>query len=253
MKKVYSYLYSLPALVIYITLFIIPTILSFFFSLTRWTLTEWEFIGFDNFVTFFTRTDLLNSIKNTMIYAVLTTSLKVVIGFFVAIFLTSRIKNKNYLRAVILFPALISTVAIGAIWKGLMNPMWGPINQVLASIGIQGPSWLGDPRLALYSIIFVDVWAGVGIATAIYIAGLLSIDPQYYEACETDGANEWQKFIHISLPLARPAMNYVILVAFVTNLKNFALVWVMTEGGPGFHQMLWPRVYISSIAVVIMV
>lgn len=224
----------LPALLIYLVFFITPTIMSFFFSLTRWTLFNWEFIGFDNFVAFFQNSYLRIGLRNSLIYAVLTSGLKVIFGLLLAVFLCSGIKTKNYLRAVIFFPAIISTIAVGAIFKSLMNPTRGPINQALGAIGINGPSWLGDPRLALFSVIFVDVWKGVGIATVIYIAGLMSIPNQYYEACEIDGGGSLRKFFHITLPLVRHAMNAVIILSFVGGLKSFDIIWAMTRGGPGF-------------------
>lgn len=224
----------LPALLIYLVFFIAPTIMSFFFSFTRWTLFEWEFIGFDNFVSFFQNSYLRIGLKNSLIYGTLTSGLKVVFGLLLAVYLCSGIRSKNYLRAVIFFPAILSTIAVGATFKSLMNPTWGPINRALEAIGINGPSWLGDPNLALYSVIFVDVWKGVGIATAIYIAGLMSIPKQYYEACEIDGGGSFHKFFNVTLPLVRPSMNAVIILSFVSGLKTFDIIWAMTRGGPGF-------------------
>lgn len=234
MKKTYSYYYLLPALVIYIVFFVMPTAISLFFSLTRWTLFDWKFIGFDNFVTFFQEYSLSIGLRNGIIYAVSTSGLKVVLSLLIAVFVCSGIKTKNYLRAVIFLPALVSMVAVGVIFKSLLNPTWGPVNQILAAIGINGPSWLGDPRLALFSVIFVDVWKGVSIATVIYIAGLMSISPQYYETCEIDGGNSLQKFFFITLPLVRPAMNAVIILSLIGGFKSFDLIWAMTGGGPGF-------------------
>lgn len=234
MKKTYSYYYLLPALVIYIVFFVMPTAISLFFSLTRWTLFDWKFIGFDNFVTFFQEYSLSIGLRNGIIYAVSTSGLKVVLSLLIAVFVCSGIKTKNYLRAVIFLPALVSMVAVGVIFKSLLNPTWGPVNRILAAIGISGPSWLGDPRLALFSVIFVDVWKGVSIATVIYIAGLMSISPQYYETCEIDGGNSLQKFFFITLPLVRPAMNAVIILSLIGGFKSFDLIWAMTGGGPGF-------------------
>ncbi len=233
-KNTYSYYYLLPAIIIYTTFFIVPTLISFFFSLTRWTLFDWEFIGLKNFINFFQESSLNIGLRNTLIYASMTSGLKVILGLLIAVFLCSGIRTKNYLRAVIFFPALVSTMAVGAIFKALMNPTRGPINQVLTAIGIEGPSWLGNPDLALFSVIFVDVWKGVGIATVIYIAGLMSIPPHYYEACDVDGGNSFQKFTHITLPLVRPAMNAVIILSLVGGLKSFDIIWAMTGGGPGF-------------------
>ncbi|MGG4033741.1 sugar ABC transporter permease [Paenibacillus cisolokensis] len=233
-KRTYSYWFSLPAALIYFVIFILPTAMSFFFSLTRWTLIEWEFIGFENFVTFFREQSLNIGFKNTLVYAVVTCGLKVILGLLLGVLLTSKLRTRNYLRSVIFFPTLVSTIAVGIAFSMMMHPSQGIINTALAAIGINGPDWLGDTRLALLSVALVDVWKGVGFATVIYIAGIMSIPSEYYEALQIDGGNGWRKFWNIILPLSRPATNSVIILAFIGGLRSFDLVWAMTKGGPGF-------------------
>jgi raffinose/stachyose/melibiose transport system permease protein len=101
-------------------------------------------------------------------------------------------------------------------------------------IGIKGPGWLTDPRLALFSVALVDVWKGVGLATVIYIAGLVAIPRDYYEAARIDGTTAWQNFLYVTLPLSRPATATVITLSFIGGLRTFDLIWAMTRGGPGF-------------------
>jgi raffinose/stachyose/melibiose transport system permease protein len=233
-KRTYSYWFLLPAAIIYFVIFILPTIMSFFFSMTRWTLTDWEFIGFENFITFFQEQSLSIGFKNTLIYAIVTCVLKVTLGLLLGVLLTSKIRAKGYLRSVIFFPTLVSTIAVGIAFSMMMHPTQGVINTALAAIGIEGPDWLGDTRIALLSVAFVDVWKGVGFATVIYIAGILSIPDEYYEALQIDGGNNWHKFWNIIVPLSRPATNTVIILAFIGGLRSFDLVWAMTKGGPGF-------------------
>ena len=107
-------------------------------------------------------------------------------------------------------------------------------NKVLEAIGINGPDWLGDVNLALFSIIGVDVWKGLSIATVIFIAGIQSIDKTYYEAAMVDGANFWQRLKSITIPLSRSSMNSIIILSFIGGLRSFDLIWSMTGGGPGF-------------------
>jgi raffinose/stachyose/melibiose transport system permease protein len=233
-KRTYSYWFLLPAAIIYFVIFILPTIMSFFFSMTRWTLTDWEFIGFENFITLFQEQSLSIGFKNTLIYAIVTCVLKVTLGLLLGVLLTSKIRAKGYLRSVIFFPTLVSTIAVGIAFSMMMHPTQGVINTALAAIGIEGPDWLGDTRIALLSVAFVDVWKGVGFATVIYIAGILSIPDEYYEALQIDGGNNWHKFWNIIVPLSRPATNTVIILAFIGGLRSFDLVWAMTKGGPGF-------------------
>jgi raffinose/stachyose/melibiose transport system permease protein len=208
--------------------------MSFFFSMTRWTLLDWEFIGLQNYNTFFAESSLNIGFKNTVIYAVVTCVFKVVLGLMLGFFLTSTVRTKNYLRSVIFFPTLVSTIAVGIAFSSLMHPSQGVINKALALVGISGPDWLGDTSIALLSVAFVDVWKGVGFATVIFIAGIMSIPADYYEALQIDGGNRFNKFWNIIVPLSRPATNTVIILAFIGGLRQFDLIWAMTKGGPGF-------------------
>ena len=233
-KKVYSTWFLVPALTIFLVFFIIPMVTSLFFSLTVWDLKSFTFCGLDNFKTFFGERSLSISVRNTLIYAFMTSGLKVVIAFFIALFLTSKIRTKNFLRALVFFPNLVSAVAIGIVFKALMHPSKGLINAVSEAIGIAGPNWLGDTNLALFSVIAVDVWKGVSISTVIFIAGITSIDSSYYEAASIDGATRWQTIRHIVMPLVRTSTNTIITLSLIGGLRCFDLIWAMTKGGPGF-------------------
>ena len=233
-KGPYPYwFYILPAL-IYFVFFMLPTFASFFYSLTRWDLFTWTFIGLDNYKQFFQEQALVIGLRNTLIYAVVTSGLKVVLGMLLAVLLTSKIIAKGYLRSVIFFPVLVSTIGVGLTFTVLMNPEQGLINEWLSHVGITGPGWLTNPSLAIYSVAFVDVWKGVGLATVIFIAGIVSIPTEYYEAAKVDGTTGLQAFRHITLPLARPATATVITLSLIGGLRSFDLIWSMTGGGPGF-------------------
>ncbi|XVU21866.1 carbohydrate ABC transporter permease [Actinoplanes sp. CA-054009] len=233
-KSPYPNWFYLPAAVVYAVLFIVPTVTSFYFSMTRWTLFDSKFIGFDNYVTFFKEPALVSGLTHTIVYAVITSGLKVVLGLGLAVLLTSQIIGRGYLRSVVFFPVLVSTIGVGLTFTILMDPEEGLINESLALIGISGPGWLTDPSWALFSVALVDVWKGVGLATLIYIAGIVSIPQEYFEAARVDGASAWQNFRRIVLPLARPATFTVILLSLIGGLRSFDLIWAMTRGGPGF-------------------
>lgn len=232
--RTYPFWFYVPAGVVYGVLFIVPTVIAFYFSLTRWGLFSQEFIGFDNFVQFFREPALVTGLKNTVIYGVVTSALKVVLGLLLAVLLTSQIIARGWLRSVIFFPVLVSTIGVGITFTILMDPQEGLINEVLAFFGVDGPGWLTNPSLALYSVALVDVWKGVGLATVIYIAGIVSIPRDYFEAAEMDGAGAFNRFWHIILPLARPATVTVIILSLIGGLRSFDLIWAMTRGGPGF-------------------
>jgi len=226
--------FYLPAGILFLVLFAVPTFASFYFSLTRWTLTDTEFIGLDNFRQFFNEPFLIRGFINTFIYGFVTSGAKVVLGLLLGLLLTSRIVARGYLRSVVFFPVLVSTIGVGFTFKILMDPFDGLINKSLALFGITGPGWLTDPSLALYSVALIDVWKGVGIATLIYIAGLVGIPQEYYEAARVDGASGWQNFWQITLPLVMPATATVILLSLIGGLRSFELIWATTGGGPGF-------------------
>lgn len=232
--KKYSTWFVVPALAIFTVFFLIPMVSSLFFSMTVWSFDSFTFNGLKNFELFITDDSLSIGIKNTLVYAVLTCLLKVILAFLIAIFLTGKIKTKNFLRSVVFFPNLVSTIAVGITFSALMHPTKGLINKVLELINIPAVDWLGNTNLALFSVIGTDVWKGVGVATVIYIAGIQSIDRSYYEAASIDGANGFAQLRYITLPLVRPAMNSVIILAFIGGMRSFDLIWSMTGGGPGF-------------------
>ncbi|MBB3646402.1 raffinose/stachyose/melibiose transport system permease protein [Rhizobium sp. BK619] len=233
-KSPYPLWFFIPAAVIYGVLFLAPTVSSLWFSLTRWDLSTAEFIGLENFRQFFSEPFLVKGLVNTLIYAVTTSGLKTVCGLLLAVLLTSNIFARGFLRTLVFFPVLVSTIGIGITFTVMMHPTRGIINVTLEALGIPGPGWLTNPALALFSVALVDVWKGVGLATLIFIAGLAAISPDYYEAARIDGATRLQQFFRITLPLVRPATIVVVTLSLIGGLRSFDLIWAMTRGGPGF-------------------
>lgn len=230
----YPLWFLIPGATLFIVFFVVPTVVSFYFSLTRWTLFDVEFIGLENFRQFFSEEQLLTGFRNTFIYGFVTSIAKVVIGMGLGLLLTSRIVGRGYLRAVVFFPVLVSTIGVGIMFKALFDPYRGVINQIIEFFGGAGLGWLTDPATALLTVAMVDVWKGVGIATIIYMAGIVAIPQEYYEAAQVDGASWWQRFRSITLPLLWPATGTVIVLSLIGGLRSFDLIWAMTKGGPGF-------------------
>ena len=234
-ERSYPLWVHIPGGVIYIVLFIVPTVFSFYFAFTRWTLFKATFVGFENFVLFFTEPGLIGSLRNTLIYGFLTSGLKVVLGMLLAVLLSAPIIARGYLRSVTFFPVLVSAVGVGLTFQVLLDPFEGFVNHVISSVtGADGPGWLTDPSLALFSVVGIDVWKGVGLATLIYIAGIAAIPNEYFEAARVDGATSWQIFRSIILPLSFPATSTVIILSLISGLRSFDLIWTTTQGGPGF-------------------
>lgn len=230
----YPLWFLIPGVLVFVVLFAVPTFASLFFSLTRWTIFEVEYIGFDNYVMFLKEPYLVQGVINTFIYAFLTSGAKVVIGMALGLWLSGAIFAKSYLRAVIFFPVLVSTIGIGLTFKVLMAPEGGLINQTLDIFGIPGPFWLTEPSYALLSVAAIDIWKGVGLATVIYLAGIAAIPAEYKEASLVDGASGWQRFRHITFPLLMPATSTVIILSLIGGLRSFDIIWATTKGGPGF-------------------
>jgi len=233
-NRSYPHWFLLPGAAVYAVLFIVPTFASFFFAFTRWNFFSIQFIGFDNFVTFFEDPQLTRGFTNTLIFGVITSVVKVALGLVLAVLLTSGIFARGYLRAVIFFPVLVSTIGVGITFRALLDPYDGLVNKSLAAIGIQGPGWLTDPNLAIFSVIGVDIWKGIGLATLIYMAGIVAIPRDYYEAASIDGASGWKNFWSITVPLVMPATTTVIILSLIGGLRSFDLIWATTRGGPGF-------------------
>jgi raffinose/stachyose/melibiose transport system permease protein len=233
-KSAYPYWFYLPAFAVFFVFFLLPTFSSFYYSLTRWTLFDSEFIGLENFRQFFEEPALTKGLTNTLIYAVTTSGMKVVLGMLLAVLLTSSVIGRAFMRSAVFFPVLVSTIGVGLTFTVLMEPDVGLINQALAEVGITGPRWLVDPKWALMSVALVDVWKGVGLATVIYIAGIVSVPREFYDAAKVDGATPLKLFRYITLPLAWPATVTVIILSLIGGLRSFDLIWAMTRGGPGF-------------------
>ena len=229
----YSVWYILPALTVFTVLFIVPMIISVFFSMTVWSFADFRFVGLQNYKMFFEDSQLLQGLGNTLIYAFSTSMSKVVLALLISIFLTSNIRLRGALRSVVFFPHLVSNIAIGITFCALMHPTKGVFNAVLTSFGLKASKFVYSPNTSLISVIVTDIWKGLSVSTVIYIAGLQAIDRTYYEAAEIDGASRLQTFWNITLPLVRPAMNTVIILSLIGGLKSFDLIKTMTDGGPG--------------------
>lgn len=230
----YPGLFILPAFIIYGIFFLLPIIASFYYSLTVWNFNSVRFCGFDNYKMFFSENELSASIVHTLIYAFSTSILKVILAFFIAVFLCSKIRTTNFIRSAVFFPNLVSTMAVGLTFAALMHPTKGLFNTVLSWLGASPVNFLGDTKTALLSVILTDIWKGLSISVVIYIAGIQSIDSTYFEAAEIDGAGTWQKIRMVTLPLVAPSQNSIIILSLIGGLRSFDLIWAMTGGGPGF-------------------
>ena len=233
-KNMYPFWFVIPSLIIFCVFFLWPIVTSLYYSLTVWNFETARFTGLDNYKLFFSEHAMSSSVVHTLIYAFGTCILKVVLAFFIAVFLTGKIKTKDFIRSAVFFPNLVSMVAVGLAFSYMMHPTKGLLNGVIQALGGTPIDFLGNPKIALLSIILVDVWKGLSISVVIYIAGIQSIDKTYYEAASIDGATPWQQLTNITLPLVAPSQNSIIILSLIGGLRTFELIWTMTGGGPGF-------------------
>jgi raffinose/stachyose/melibiose transport system permease protein len=236
----YPFYFVLGALSLYLVFSIIPGITGIFYSFTDWSgyTSKINFIGLDNFKTIFSASEnYLLFIKNTFIFTIITIVLKTALGLALALILTEGVKRFAYFyRMMIYLPVVLPALAVALIFRSILNPATGFLNTTLRAIGLGmlAQKWLVNPHIALYSVIGVDTWQGVGYIMVILIAGLTSIPREYYEAAEVDGAGLWAKLFWITLPMMMPAIIIVTVLNLLYALKVFDIVYALTNGGPGY-------------------
>jgi multiple sugar transport system permease protein len=194
-----------------------------------------QFVGFANFVKIWNDSIFRTSVYNTVLYTVVTTIFKLGLGLWLAVLLNRHFRGKAMVRAFILLPFIIPTVLSTFAWKWMFDPTFSVLNWLLFKIGlITGRiNWLGDPDLAMLSIIIVNIWRGVPFFAISLLAGLQTISPELHEAAAIDGANFWQRFRHITLPMLSPVIFYSVIVGIIGSFQVFNAAFVMTQGGPG--------------------
>ena len=239
-RRRYPFYFALPAVVLYATFFVVPSLVGFAYAFTDWSSysDQINFVGWQNFATIFSPNErYLTYIWNTLVFTAVTVVLKTVIALALALLLNEGVKRlRNFYRVVIFLPAVLPVLIVALIFRSILNPATGFLNSFLRDIGLSALAlpWLIDPHIALYSVIGVDTWRGVGYLMVILLAGLQTIPKEYHEAAQIDGASAWQRLWLITLPLLTPAMVVVSVLNVLYGLRVFDIVYVMTHGGPGY-------------------
>ncbi len=211
-----------------------PLISSLYYSFTRYDLLRppvW--IGLGNYIELFTDDPQFPTvIYNTLYYVLLSAPLGVVSAFLLASLLNTKIVARPLFRAIFFFPAIVPTVVIAVVWQFLLNVQFGAINSVLQGLGLPVIPFLSNPALAKPSLVMIYMWAQ-GNAMVIFLATLQDVPRSLYEAATVDGANSFQKFIHITIPMCTPVILFNLIMGFIDGFQNFTLPWLLTRGGPG--------------------
>lgn len=235
LRKTYTpYLFLLPALIFMGIFLFYPIVDVFRLSFTDYNMiTEASFLGTQNYENLFNDPLFWKTLKNSFIYLIGVVPLLVILPIFIAVLVNRKLKGIKWFRAAYYIPVVTSMVVVGIMWKWLYKGN-GLLNYLLMSIGlINDPiSWLTSTQYALYSVMAVTVWKGLGYYMVIYLAGLQSIPQELYEVAQIDGANWWQKHFYVTIPLLKPSILLVSILSSIAAMKVFTEVYVMTKGGP---------------------
>lgn len=257
-KKAFPFL--LPSLIGLFLFAFLPILISLLISLTSWTgmsrvsLTSGfitfihkNFIGLDNFKTILSDSEVWKVMSHNFYFIILYLPLMLILSLSEALIINSKLRGSSTYRVIFYIPVLTSWVAGALIWKWLFSPTYGPINNALVAIGLEGSLWLQSETMAMPSIAIASIWKDLGFYAMIFLGGLRSINPSYYEAANIDGATSFQRFRKITLPLLSPITFYVIMLSLINAFQLFPQVMVMTKNGDagpnGATMVMVERIY----------
>lgn len=228
-----GYLCISPWLIGFVTFVAGPILASLLLSFTAWDIVNPpRWVGMRNYVQIFTDDDdFLQALKVTLIYTVFSLPLQLLFGLALSLLLNLRLRGMNLYRTLFYIPSVLPAVAVTLLWIWIFNPEFGIINYLLSLVGIEGPGWFQNPRWALPGLILLGLW-GVGGGAVIYLAGLQNIPPHLYEAAAIDGANIWQRFWRITLPLLTPTLFFELVLSLIGAFQVFTQSYIATGGGP---------------------
>lgn len=229
--------FLLPILAVFVVLICVPLVQTIYYSFTDFSglSLDVNFVGLKNYRRVFSDPSLLVGLGFTVMYAVLTTLITTALAIPLAVALNSRFYGRSFARSLFFFLGVPSLIVLGLVWQYILSPLdTGALNTVLTQFGLDAVPWLADSNLARGSVIFVAVWAAVGWHATLYLAYLQAVPKDLYEQAAVDGANGWQKFIHITLPQLTPAIVVSSFLLITAGLKVYDLPFGMTKGGPGY-------------------
>ncbi len=230
-----GYIFVLPVFLYVVIIFFMPagyTVLLSFFS---WTIRGMgRFVGLESYIELFRDPLFLKSVRNSVVFALMSVPLTLIFGMLAALAFQSRVRLplRNFFKPAYFMPIVISLVAVAFVWKWMFNPSIGLLNYILRSLGLPEQGWLNDTEQVLPSLSIMYVWARLGFSMVIFIAGLEGIPSDYYDASAIDGASRWQCFWHITFPLLNPQIILVLILEMITSLRTFDLPYIAAQGGP---------------------
>ncbi|GHV13291.1 binding-protein-dependent transport system inner membrane protein [Spirochaetia bacterium] len=232
--KIWGTIFVAPQMFGALAFMFFPIVFSFFLCFTEWKFAgSPHFIGITNFISIFTDKTIITSILNTLEFVVIVVPLNLFFSLCFAMLLDHKIFGRTIFRTLYFLPNVTSSIAASLVWVWIYNPDFGMLNGFLEKFGIYNLKWLSDIHTALPSIAIVVVWQSIGNNIIIFLAGLNNISQTMYEAAEIDGANWWQRFRRITIPMLTPTIFFVVIMGFIGAFQIFNEPYVMTVGGPG--------------------
>ena len=234
-RSLAAFLWVTPALLLYGLFTLVPLISGLWLALLRWDGIEpARYVGLDNFERMFRDEKLTRAMAHNVQYAVGTVSGKIVLSLGLALLLNQALRGRVFYRTALFLPVVMSFGVVGILWNWIYNDDFGLINNLLRAVGfdVLARDWLGDTRVALWSLIAVDIWKWYGFHLVIFLAGLQTIPAELYEAARIDGASAWRRLIGITLPLLQPVMLVNVTLSLLGAMNVFDIPYIMTQGGP---------------------
>lgn len=231
-----GYLYLLPTLIVLSIFVFIPVFTSFTLSLHRVAPFGGRmiYLGLGNYTRLLTDPDYWNSIKVTFLFVLGTVPTSLVLAVTLAVALAYPLRHLSGLHRLLIFvPVVISSAVAGVLFRWLYHPIVGYFNYWLSLVNIEGPNWLASKQWALIAVILATIWKESGFNVIIALAGVQNIDNTFYDAAKVDGANAWQRFRHVTLPLLSPTLFFLLIINVIHSFEAFGQIHVLTEGGPG--------------------
>lgn len=232
-KKLIPYLLVSPYIIYFLVFVAFPVGFSVYLTFNNWNIiSPMEFAGLSNYKRLFSDALFLKAVFNTLIFLAIHIPLQIVIALFLAELLNQKIKFRGFFRAAFFLPVIVSGVVVTILWQQLYGFDTGLLNRLLVKIGLAKIGWLTDPNWAMPSIAVMATWKNVGLYVILFLVGLQTVPPQYYEAAELEGATHLQKFFRITLPIINPTIFMVIVLSTIGGFSLFIEPYVMTGGGP---------------------
>ena len=232
-KKIIPYLLVSPYIIHFFVFIAFPVVFSIVLTFHNWNIiSPMEYIGFGNFVRLFNDQFFFRSIWNTLVFLIIHIPLQIVAALAIAQVLNQKIKFRGFFRAAYFLPVIVSGVVVTILWQQLYGFDSGLLNRLLVSLGLGKVGWLVDPDVAMPSIAVMATWKNVGLYIVLFLVGLQTVPPHYYEAADIEGANKWQKFFKITLPTINPTIFMVFILSTIGGFSLFIEPYILTGGGP---------------------